>query len=115
MCKIEEVTGYRLGGRLHETRAIAIDFALGEIGLDIQKNNINSVKAGLVKHRDALIYLLGEHAQENPILATAEKDPPKLTQGELDAAGHTAGCRARATGQADECNCKVVAENAGLA
>lgn len=65
MCKIEEVPGFRLNGRLHETREAAITAGLTEIASDIQRQHASNVLTGLLAHKDALIYLLTEHSQTN--------------------------------------------------
>ncbi len=77
MCKIEEVKGYRLGGKLYDTPSAAVNAGLLDIASDIQRNHSNAVLPGLRKHRAALLYLLAEDEKHNPNPAeTARKDPP---------------------------------------
>lgn len=83
MCQIEEVPGFRLNGRLYDTPLAALSAGLGEIATDIQRNHAGSVLQGLLKHGDALVYLLPLYAKEvapvdqpeRTLTAQPEKDP----------------------------------------
>lgn len=77
MCnKIEEVPGFRYAGKLYDTPFAALAAGLGEIATDIQRNHAGTVLQGLLKHSDALVYLLPLYSQEIAAQEEAKKDPP---------------------------------------
>ncbi len=77
MCnKIEEVPGFRYNGKLYDTPLAALAAGLGEIATDIQRHYAGSTLQGLLKHSDALVYLLPLYSQEIAVQEDSKKDPP---------------------------------------
>jgi len=116
VCKlIEEVPSYRMAGRLFATREEAVNTGLEKIASDLQRNHVNAMLPGLLKHRDVLLFLLGEHATMGEPIPKPDKDPAPeagLDWRALDHQGHSPSCQARATGYASKCNCGARTDDA---
>lgn len=81
MCKINEVRSYEIFGKLHASRAEAVQAGLGVVAAELSKNHVNNLKNGLIENRQAIVYLLGLYAEEYPEVEKAEtvkKDPPGI-------------------------------------
>jgi len=65
MC-IEEVTAYRVKGKLHATELEAVQAAIKGIGEDITKNHHANIGQGIIQHADVLLDMLGRHKRLAP-------------------------------------------------